>query len=165
MIFFKHKYFTNPAITPADAIDAAATDLASQLRGHHTRHLGREQLHDLTNLEAIFSDAAATNAADPNPNPNPNPNPESAPADCRVVAPRAEVAAGPKKKAVVASSFERRPALTTASPTSVIHLPRAAPHLPPEVPPRPRVERGHLPAQALESAPLHRVPPAPAALR
>ena len=29
----------------------------------------------------------------------------------------------------------------------------------------PRVERGHLPAQALESAPRHRVPPAPAASR
>ena len=89
MVFFKHKYLTNPAVTPADAILAAVADLASQLRGHYTRQLGRDQLHDLTNLQAIFSDVAANNAADhnPNPNPNPNPNAESAPADCRVVAP------------------------------------------------------------------------------
>ena len=81
MVFFKHKYLTNPTVTPADAILAAAADLASLLKGHHARHLGRDKLHDLTNLQAIFSDAAAHNAADHNPNPNPNPNPatESAP--------------------------------------------------------------------------------------
>ena len=126
MVYFKHKYLTNPAVTPADAILAAAADLASLLKGHHSRHLGRDKLQDLTNLQAIFADAATTNAADPNPE-------ESAQADCCVDAPRAEEAAGPKKKAVVVSPLERRPALTTASPPRVIPLTREAHHLPPVV--------------------------------
>ena len=61
-VFFKHKYLTNPTISPADAILAAAADLAAQLCGHHTRHLGAVQLRDLKNLHSIFADATTTNA-------------------------------------------------------------------------------------------------------
>ena len=37
--------------------------MAAQLCGHHTSHLGADQLCDLNNIYTIFSDAAATNAA------------------------------------------------------------------------------------------------------
>ena len=63
-VFFKHKYLTHPAISPADSILASAADMVAQLHGHHTRHLGADQLRDLKNLHIIFADAAATNAAD-----------------------------------------------------------------------------------------------------
>ena len=92
-IFFKHKYLTNPAVTPADATLAAASNLASQLRKHHTRHLGRKQPHKLTNLNTIFADAAATNAADAPL------LPDTQPADCcvAVAARRHKMRRGPKK--------------------------------------------------------------------
>ena len=63
MVFFKHKYLNHPTISPVDAILAVAADLAEQLCGHHTRHLGADQLCDLKNLHSIFADADATNAA------------------------------------------------------------------------------------------------------
>ena len=121
-VFFKHKYLTNPAVTPEDAILDAAADLTSQLQEHHTRHLGRRQLHDLTNLHTIFAAAAATNAADAPLSPG------TQPADCRVAAPQAEDAVGPQGNAVVESSLPRRHALTTTSPPRVVPLPRATPH-------------------------------------
>ena len=62
-VFFKHKYLTHTTIGPADAILATAADMATQLRGHHTRHLVADQIRDLKNLHIIFADAAATNAA------------------------------------------------------------------------------------------------------
>ena len=63
-VLFKHKYLTNPTISPADAILASDADMAAQLRGHHTRHLGTDQLRDLKNLHTIFAKGAATNASD-----------------------------------------------------------------------------------------------------
>ena len=63
-VFFKHKYLTHPTIIPADAILAAAANMAAQPRSHHIRHLGVDQLRDLKNLHIVFADAAATNAAD-----------------------------------------------------------------------------------------------------
>ena len=159
--FLKHKYLTNPAVIPADAILAAAADLASQIQGHNTHHLGRKQLHDLTNLQTIFTEAASTNAADAMI------LPDTQPADCRVAvaALRAEDAAGPKGNAVIKSSLRRRHALTTTSPPRAIPLPREMPHRPTEVPPLPRVETSHLPAKALTTAPCHRLPTTCAASR
>ena len=47
--------------------------MATQLRGHHTRHLVADQLCDLNNLHTIFTDAAATKSADaPTPQEHPN---------------------------------------------------------------------------------------------
>ena len=38
--------------------------MAAQIRGHHTRHIGIDQLRGLKNLHSIFTDAAATNVTD-----------------------------------------------------------------------------------------------------
>ena len=56
------------------------------------RHIGRKQIHDLTNLHTIFSNAATTNAADAPL------LPDTLPDDCRVAvaALGAEDAAGPQ---------------------------------------------------------------------
>ena len=49
-VFFKHKYLTNPTSTPANAIIVAAHDMAEQLRGHMSRHIGAEKFRALKNL-------------------------------------------------------------------------------------------------------------------
>ena len=94
--FFKHKYLTNPTISPADTILSAASDMAAQLRGHHTCHLGSDQLRDLNNLHTIFTNTTATNAAD-----TPTPRNTQTTEYC-MLALRAGDAAGPKLDAVVA---------------------------------------------------------------
>eukprot|EP00804_Cyclotella_cryptica_P016944 CCRYP_001898-RA/>CCRYP_001898-RA protein AED:0.31 eAED:0.31 QI:0/-1/0/1/-1/0/1/0/441 len=53
-VFFKHKYVTNPSVTPADAIIAATTNLShlltNKLTSHHNNNL---QLTDLTQLHIL----------------------------------------------------------------------------------------------------------------
>eukprot|EP00804_Cyclotella_cryptica_P008108 CCRYP_004594-RA/>CCRYP_004594-RA protein AED:0.30 eAED:0.28 QI:0/0/0/1/0/0.5/2/0/866 len=54
-VFFKHKYITNPAVTPADAIIAATANLAHVLMSNTTAaHLNTTQLADLTRLHKII---------------------------------------------------------------------------------------------------------------
>eukprot|EP00804_Cyclotella_cryptica_P015967 CCRYP_004129-RA/>CCRYP_004129-RA protein AED:0.18 eAED:0.18 QI:0/0/0/1/0/0/2/0/948 len=54
-VFFKHKYITNPTVTPADAIVAATANLAHVLMSNTTAaHLNTTQLADLTRLHKII---------------------------------------------------------------------------------------------------------------
>ena len=67
-VFFKHKYITNPTVTPADAIVAAATNLASALQNNIlAQHLGKLNLNDLKRLQAILQEAAASPRVPDNP--------------------------------------------------------------------------------------------------
>jgi hypothetical protein len=62
-VFFKHKYITNPAITPADAIIAATANLAHVLMSNNmAAHLNSSQLADLARLHNIIDPTAATKA-------------------------------------------------------------------------------------------------------
>eukprot|EP00804_Cyclotella_cryptica_P028359 CCRYP_016427-RA/>CCRYP_016427-RA protein AED:0.05 eAED:0.03 QI:0/0/0/1/1/1/2/0/1237 len=54
-VFFKHKYITNPTVTPADAIIAATANLSHVLLSNATAaHLNATQLADLTRLHNII---------------------------------------------------------------------------------------------------------------
>ena len=44
MVLFKHKYISNPITTPADAVIAAAQDMAACLKGYMARQLGTDKL-------------------------------------------------------------------------------------------------------------------------
>ena len=143
-VFFTHKYLTHPTIIPAYAILASASDMAEQLRGHHTRHLGADQLHNLKNLHSIFANAATTNATNA---PTPRNTQTS---DYGVLALQAGDATGPNLDAVTALPSVPRPDLTPALPSRVITLPRATLL---QVSPFPRVEQDRLTAQAPDTAP------------
>ena len=58
MVFFKHKYITNPTASPADVIIAAANRMAEALRTHKPNNLAEEDVDALKKLEAIFTEAA-----------------------------------------------------------------------------------------------------------
>eukprot|EP00804_Cyclotella_cryptica_P014867 CCRYP_020386-RA/>CCRYP_020386-RA protein AED:0.51 eAED:0.20 QI:0/0/0/0.66/0.5/0.33/3/0/654 len=58
-VFFKHKYITNPTVTPADAIIAATENLAHVLMSiTAATHLNATQLADLTRLHKIIQPAS-----------------------------------------------------------------------------------------------------------
>ena len=59
MVFFKHKYISNPTVTAADAVTHAAQNIADALKTKRNSHLGDESLMDLYNLQKIFAHAAA----------------------------------------------------------------------------------------------------------
>ena len=58
-VFHKHKYISNLAVTPADAVIAAARNLASALKGKIPHYLKGSPLAELTRLIKIFSEAVA----------------------------------------------------------------------------------------------------------
>eukprot|EP00804_Cyclotella_cryptica_P020425 CCRYP_014405-RA/>CCRYP_014405-RA protein AED:0.11 eAED:0.09 QI:0/-1/0/1/-1/1/1/0/940 len=58
-VFFKHKYLTNPSVTPTDALIAAAANLAHIIKHNaKAQHVGTKNLQDLQRLQQLFSDAA-----------------------------------------------------------------------------------------------------------
>eukprot|EP00804_Cyclotella_cryptica_P003874 CCRYP_015759-RA/>CCRYP_015759-RA protein AED:0.31 eAED:0.31 QI:0/0/0/1/0/0/3/0/812 len=58
-VFFKHKYLTNPSVTPTDALIAAAANLAHIIKHNaKAQHVGTKNLLDLQRLQQLFSDAA-----------------------------------------------------------------------------------------------------------
>eukprot|EP00804_Cyclotella_cryptica_P029865 CCRYP_010777-RA/>CCRYP_010777-RA protein AED:0.22 eAED:0.28 QI:0/0/0/1/1/1/4/0/696 len=58
-VFFKHKYLTNPSMTPADALIAAAANLAHVIKHNaKAQHVGSKNLQDLQRLQQLFSDTA-----------------------------------------------------------------------------------------------------------
>ena len=59
-VFHKQKYILNPNVTPADAVIAAAGNLALALKGTTPACLQQSPLADLTRLSEIFSEAAAS---------------------------------------------------------------------------------------------------------
>eukprot|EP00804_Cyclotella_cryptica_P019261 CCRYP_006150-RA/>CCRYP_006150-RA protein AED:0.40 eAED:0.40 QI:0/-1/0/1/-1/1/1/0/248 len=58
-VFFKHKYLTNPSVTPTDALIAAAANLAHIIKHNaKAQHVGTKNLLDLQRLQQLFSNAA-----------------------------------------------------------------------------------------------------------
>jgi len=59
-MFFKHKYITNPTVTPADTIIAAASNLADALRKNvKAQTIGQIKYADLKRLQAILANSQA----------------------------------------------------------------------------------------------------------
>jgi hypothetical protein len=56
--FFKHKYLTNPSVTPEDQIIAAAACLTNAIQGTITANMRTSTLKSLGDLQSIFHDAA-----------------------------------------------------------------------------------------------------------
>ena len=60
-VFFKHKYISNPTVTPADAIISAANRMTEALRTHKPTGMHEEDIQALARLEQIFQAAAKNN--------------------------------------------------------------------------------------------------------
>ncbi len=56
--FFKHKYLSNPIVTPEDQIIAAAVHLTNAIQGTITANMRTSTLKLLGNLQSIFHNAA-----------------------------------------------------------------------------------------------------------
>jgi hypothetical protein len=56
--FFKHKYLTNPSVTPKDQIIVAAARLTNAIQGTITVNMRTSSLKLLGDLQSIFHDAA-----------------------------------------------------------------------------------------------------------
>ena len=67
MVFFKHKYISNPTVTAADAVIAAAHNMADSLKTKTNRHIGDEALTSFSNLQKIFAHDAANKKAAKDP--------------------------------------------------------------------------------------------------
>jgi hypothetical protein len=63
-VFFKHKYLTNPSVTPADALIAAAQHMTAALRSNLPTSMGEGALEALQKLENIFANAATKHKED-----------------------------------------------------------------------------------------------------
>ena len=58
-VFLKHKYITNPVMTPADAITAAAANLAHTIENNvKAQHIDQTKLNDLKRLQHILKSTA-----------------------------------------------------------------------------------------------------------
>ena len=58
-MFFKHKYITNPSVTPQDALVAAANNLSNAIKRNITaQQIGEQRYNDIIRLEEIFKYAA-----------------------------------------------------------------------------------------------------------
>ncbi|KAL7474771.1 hypothetical protein ACHAW6_000725, partial [Cyclotella cf. meneghiniana] len=67
-MFFKHKYLTNPSVSPTDALIAAAANLAHVIQQNtKAQHIGIERLQDLQYLQHLFSDTAKQQPNTPAP--------------------------------------------------------------------------------------------------
>ena len=58
-VFHKHKYISNPSVTPDDAVIASAQNLAAALKSKMPQYLQESPFSELSLLSKIFSDAAA----------------------------------------------------------------------------------------------------------
>ena len=63
MVSFKHKYISNPTVTPSDPVLDAAQDMTDTLQGRMQCHLGDDDLQSLLNLQKIFTKAAMNQKA------------------------------------------------------------------------------------------------------
>ena len=58
-VFHKHKYISNPTVTPGDVVITAAHNLAAALKSKMPHYLQEYPFSELSRLSKIFSDAAA----------------------------------------------------------------------------------------------------------
>eukprot|EP00804_Cyclotella_cryptica_P003480 CCRYP_002118-RA/>CCRYP_002118-RA protein AED:0.26 eAED:0.26 QI:0/0/0/1/0/0/3/0/685 len=67
-VFFKHKYLTNPFVSPNDALIAAAANLAHIIQHNaKAQHVGAKKLQDLQHLQQLFSETAKQQLISPAP--------------------------------------------------------------------------------------------------
>ena len=78
-VFHKHKYISTPAVTPADAVIAAAGRLANALQGKFSSTLADEPLAELSRLSDLFTQASVQ----PTPELQATPQPPEAPGPAR----------------------------------------------------------------------------------
>ena len=62
-VFFKHKYITNPALTPEDTIIAAANQMTETLRMHKALGMCEEDVQALARLNQSFQDTITNNTS------------------------------------------------------------------------------------------------------
>jgi hypothetical protein len=62
---FKHKYLTNPSVTPEDLVIAAAGNLSQALETSIFQHLQVFTIQALKDLSEVFTDAAHKYSDDP----------------------------------------------------------------------------------------------------
>jgi hypothetical protein len=77
--FFKHKYITNPAVTPEDLVIAAAANLSKALTTNMPHHLRQSSIQALADLQDVFSRAANKYNDDPSTHHIPEANIPTAP--------------------------------------------------------------------------------------
>jgi hypothetical protein len=63
--FFKHKYLTNPAVTPEDRVIGAAGVLAQALDNRMPPHMRESTIQALSDLQDVFQQATINYNADP----------------------------------------------------------------------------------------------------
>jgi hypothetical protein len=63
--FFKHKYLTNPAVTPEDRVIEAAGALAQALDNQMPPHMHKSTIQALSDLQDVFHQATINYNADP----------------------------------------------------------------------------------------------------
>ena len=63
MVSFKHKYISNPTVTPSDPVLVTAQDMTDALQVCMQCHLGDDALQSLLNLQKIFTQAAMNQKA------------------------------------------------------------------------------------------------------
>jgi hypothetical protein len=67
-VFFKHEYLTNPSVSPADALIAAAANLAHVIQQNaKAQHVGSKNMQDLQRLQQFFHEAATPQLTTPAP--------------------------------------------------------------------------------------------------
>ncbi len=64
-MFFKHKYLTNPLVTPADSVIPAAKNLAQSLETSIPQHLQVSTIQAFQDLSEVFTDASHKYSNDP----------------------------------------------------------------------------------------------------
>jgi hypothetical protein len=64
-VFFKHKYLTNPSVTPEDLVIAAAKNLAQALKTSIPQHLQVSTIQAIQDLSEVFTDAFHKYSNDP----------------------------------------------------------------------------------------------------
>ena len=122
-VIHRHKYISNTAVTPIDAIIATSRNLASELKDKMPCYLQESLLAELTQLSQIFSEAAAvpdipvSQSAPPASQP-PHPPPRRSPRLTTIVSKDRLTVDGPSP---------------SPKPPSPLHLQRPPP---PVVPPR-----------------------------
>ena len=63
-VVHKHKYISNPTVTPSGAVVAAAKNLAKVLKGKLLHYVQELPLAKITRLSRIFSDATGNPEAE-----------------------------------------------------------------------------------------------------
>ena len=131
-VFHKHKYISNPTVTPPDSVISASQNLATALKGKIPHYLQESPLSELSRLSKIFSDAAAV------------PKHSVEPSSAAVPEQEASVDPQPRRSPRLASHIDRDGRIT------------ASPNPPPVAPTTPPIPWPTYIQNSLEAAPRRR---------